>query len=277
MKIIVTHICVDLDAATACWLITKFFPGWEKAQFKFVFAGDTLDGKNPDEDKSIIHVDTGLGKYDHHQFADNNLSATKIVFEKVKIHVTKTHQIDALERMVNYVTLIDNFKEVYFNAAAADIHDFGLNRVVEGIRHVLRTDEERLKAIFIVLDGIYQNFLNKIRAEAEIRQGLIIKTKWGKGLALETKNEEVVKLALKMGYKIVIRKDPDKGHVRIKAFPEKQIDLRNLFEKIIEIDKKGTWFFHSSGKLLLNGSSKNPKATPTKLSIPKIIEIINEL
>jgi len=277
MKTIVTHVSVDLDGATACWLIHKFLPGWENIEYKFVSAGTTLDDKNPDEDKSIIHVDTGLGKYDHHQFANNDLSATKLVFERIKIHLSKSHQIAALTRMVEYVTLIDNFKEVYFSDPISDIHDFSLHQVVEGLKHVLKTDDERLKFIFIILDGVYQNFLNKVRAEEEIRQGLIIKTRWGKGLAIETRNEEAVKLALKMDYKIVIRRDPQKGFVRIKAYPEKQIDLGLLYEKIKELDQKGTWFLHSSRKLLLNGSAKNPKAIATKLSLPKIIEIIKEL
>ncbi len=277
MKTIVTHISVDLDAATACWLIHKFLPAWEKAEFKFVPAGSTLDDRQPDEDKSILHVDTGLGRFDHHQYPDNNLSASKLVFEKVKVYVTRPNQLDALNRIVEYVTLIDNFKEVYFTDAAGDIHDFSLHQVIEGLKHVVKADGERLSIIFLLLDGVYQNFLNKVRAEVEIRQAMIIKTKWGKGLVLETKNEEAVKLALKMGYKIVIRRDPDRGFVRIKAFPEKEIDLTAVYQKIKMIDQKGTWFLHASGKLLLNGSSKNPKAIPTKLSLTRVIEIIRDL
>ena len=67
MKIIVTHFSPDLDAITSIWLIKKFLPGWQDAEVQFAPAGKALDNRSPDENPDIIHVDTGLGKFDHHQ------------------------------------------------------------------------------------------------------------------------------------------------------------------------------------------------------------------
>ncbi|KKT31227.1 MAG: Carboxyl-terminal protease [Candidatus Nomurabacteria bacterium GW2011_GWD1_44_10] len=48
-------------------------------------------------------------------------------------------------------------------------------------------------------------------------------------------------------------------------------------DQILKIDKKGSWFFHISEHMLLNGSSGNPKLVPTSLSLNKIIEIVKSI
>ena len=67
MKIIVTHKACDLDAIASSWIIKRFLPGWENAEFQFVPAGGKLKGKYIREgeiiervgDHDVIHVDTG--------------------------------------------------------------------------------------------------------------------------------------------------------------------------------------------------------------------------
>jgi hypothetical protein len=48
MKTIVTHMSVDLDAVTSAWLVRKYFPGWQEAQFAFVPIEQTLNNLPPD-------------------------------------------------------------------------------------------------------------------------------------------------------------------------------------------------------------------------------------
>ena len=80
-----------------------------------------------------------------------------------------------------------------------------------------------------------------------------------------------------MGFSLVIRRDPEKGGVRIKTHPLTEFSLKKLHQKILKLDKKGSWYFHPSGRLLLNGSSKNPTLTPTSLTLNKIIEIVKSV
>jgi len=128
-----------------------------------------------------------------------------------------------------------------------------------------------------------QKFIeNRIWAENEIEEkGVKFETKWGKGLGLETINDTVVKLAQLMGYVVVVRKDPRKGYVRIKARPDeigkKGLDLTLVSEKLKKMDPQATWFLHVSGKMLLNGTPKNPKMKPSKLSLQEIIEVLREI
>ena len=76
---------------------------------------------------------------------------------------------------------------------------------------------------------------------------------------------------------MVVRKDPRKGYVRIKARPESKVDLTLVFEKLSKMDPDATWFLHISKKMLLNGSVKNPKMRPTKLKLGDIIKVLEGL
>jgi len=143
---------------------------------------------------------------------------------------------------------------------------------------VINHDEAKLmEIIFLLLESALIVFKNKVNAEEEINRGFVFKSYLGRSLALESKNEEAVKLALKKGFTLVIRRHPEVGFTRIKTIPEKKYSLRPIYEKILEVDKKGSWFFHISGHMLLNGSSGNPKLIPTTLSINKIIEIVKAI
>ena len=277
MKFIVTHFSPDLDAITACWLIRRFLPSWEKAEIKFVAAGKTFQNKPPDSNPNIIHVDTGMGKFDHHQNAVYTCATKKVfLFLKRKGYIAKK-DVSPLERMVEIVNQIDHFKEVNFVNPTADIYDFSLHQMIEGAKSILQNNKKLVEYFLVSLDAIFQIFKNKVKAEKEIKSGLIFYNRWGKSLAIESKNEEVIKLALKMGFAIVIRKDPEKGFLRIKARPQKNIDLTPVYQAIKKIDQKGSWFLHSEKTMLLNGSSKNPNLIPTPLSLKKIVEIIKNL
>ncbi|MFN4213065.1 MAG: chromate resistance protein ChrB domain-containing protein, partial [Microgenomates group bacterium] len=129
MKYIVTHLSADLDSITSCWLIKRFLPGWKKAKIILVPAGSTLNNKPADDNPEVIHVDTGLGRFDHHQ-TDEFTCATKKVFEYLQEKkYLKKNQIKPLERIVEFVNLIDHFQEVYFPQAENDRYDFSLHQI----------------------------------------------------------------------------------------------------------------------------------------------------
>ncbi|MEO6508511.1 MAG: hypothetical protein ABIO02_01030 [Patescibacteria group bacterium] len=278
MKTLVTHISPDMDAATSVWLILKYLPGWKDAQLAFVPTGSTLNGMQPDADPDIIHVDTGLGKFDHHQFKAE-LSASLIIFRYLRKNNHIPHyDVEALERLATFVNKIDNFGEVYFPDATADVYDFTIYQLVEGLKPTMPGNEDLIHFVSSALEGILQVLKNKIRAEKEIPQGMDIETSWGKALVIESKNEELVKLAQKKGYKLVARRDPVRGFIRIKCIPDDKYDLSKLHERILETDKTGTWFLHASKHMLLNGSSKNPDFfKPSSLKLQDLIELIREI
>lgn len=303
MKIVVTHTSPDWDAIGSVWLIKKYLPGWSEASVKFVPAGQRIegstikDGDNPIEkmgEDEVVHVDTGLGPLDHHQTGDQNVCGTSRVWDYVREesrkaghNLTKEHE-EAVSRIVKIIVDIDHFKEVFWASPDADYHEFSLLGVLDGLK-LLKPDEDDYYATFGIecLDALMHQFENRIWAENEIKEhGVKFETKWGKGLGFETLNDTVIKLSQKMGYIIVVRKDPRKGYLRIKARPvskeerengKEDIDLTPVYDMVMEKDPKATWFLHVSKKMLLNGTPKNPKMIPSKLSLDEAIEILKSI
>ena len=150
-------------------------------------------------------------------------------------------------------------------------------------------DDYYVEFVSKCLDAVLHEFENRIWAEKEIKEnGTIFETRYGKGIGFETINDSVIKLAQKMEYVVVVRKDPRKGYVRIKAMPSSEtrnskletrndIDLTLVYEKLSKMDPDATWFLHISKKMLLNGSVKNPKMRASKLSLSDIIGVLERI
>lgn len=318
----------DWDAIGSVWLLRKFLPGWEGAEVKFVPAGQRL-GRGPVEllshptsshslraldgspsplatpqeviekigDDEVITVDTGLGPLDHHQTQDVNTSGTSLTWDYVRSEIEKfggsltPEHTEAVSRIVKIIVDTDHFKEVYWKDAAADYHEFSLLGLLEGLKQLKQgQDTEYVNFGIVCLDAMVHTFENRIWAEKEIKEkGIEFKTKYGKGMGFETLNDTVLKLAQKMGYVLVVRKDPRKGYVRIKALPfsedqksniknqKDSIDLTLAYEQLKKTDPDATWFLHISKKMLLNGTPKNPKMRPTKLKLSDIIKVLEKI
>jgi len=294
MKIIVTHTSPDLDAIVSAWLISKFLPGWDSAKFEFVPAGDRIHEKSTTDKiienidgNEVIHVDTGLGPLDHHHLQTEEESAASLTWKYVK----KFHKHDdekwefrekAIERIVKIVVQVDHFKEIFWKDPTNDYYDFSFVGIIDGLK-LEKPNDDRFYIEFgiICLNAIFHEFENKAWAESEIKnRGIEFETRFGKGIAVETVNDTVIKLSQKMGYQLAVRKDPRKGYVRIKARPSDNgngVDLTNIYEKIKKIEPEATWFLHINKKMLLNGTPKNKRMEASKLSLNQIIEILKSI
>lgn len=285
MKTIITHIAPDVDAVTSVWLLKRFLPGWEKADVGFVVAGKTMNDDPPDADPEILHVDTGMGTLDHHQ-TDEYTCAAKRTMEYISKQITdnkkqkKKHNFpdEALERLVEVVNDIDHFKEASYPNPAADFYDFGLVGILDGWKLIFAQENEKIVELsLLLLDGIYKKFQDKVWAQEEIKvNGVEFETAWGKGMAVETVNDEVVRMAQRMGYTLAIRKDPKKGFVRIKTLPDSPADLTHTYQKLKKLDPDATWFLHASKRMLLNGSVKNPDSRPSKMTLREIVDVVKK-
>lgn len=295
MKTIVTHKRPDVDAVTATWLLKTFFSGWHEAVIAFVPAGSTLEDRPADSDLDKIHVDTGLGRFDHHQ-SNADTCASKLVFEYLmeekgsnvgekdnNSRPAHDHwNEEALERLVRVINDIDHFRQVYWPEPDSDRYDLGFEAILDGWKLIATErgedgDLEIMEKGFQLLDALYRIFINKVWAEKELLEKKIeFATPWGKGIALETFNDDCLTLALKKGWAIALRKDPHKGYVRIKSRPGKKVDLKKTQQELRKLDPEATWFLHASHEMLLNGSSKNPEMKVTKLSLEEIIDTLKK-
>src|SRR6266496_4090471 len=98
---IVGHLAPDLDCLTAIWILIRF-DNAASAELEFVPAGTTWQQQPVDSNPHIIHVDTGGGRYDHHQRPSRTLCAAELVRRAI------APRDPALERMVRQVGQIDN-------------------------------------------------------------------------------------------------------------------------------------------------------------------------
>lgn len=301
MKIIVTHAAPDWDAISSVWLLKTYLAGWQEAAVKFVPAGQRLpkslghnadDATNPIEimgEDEVIHVDTGLGPLDHHQTSDQKVCAATRTWDYVQEHwkkagtEMKAENVEAIDRVVNFVLSNDHFREVFWADPMADHHEFTLIGLLDGLK-LAKPDQDDYYVVFGMecLNAMVHTFESRIWAEKEIADnGLHFPIRAGKAIAFETLNDNVIKLAQKMGYLLVVRKDPRKGYVRIKVRPasskEDDLDLTLAYEKLSKIDPEATWFLHVSKKMLLNGTPKNPKMIPTRLSLQQIVDVLKSL
>jgi len=317
MKLIVTHKASDLDAVASSWIIKRFLPGWENAEHRFVPAGEKLAGKylrkgeiierialGDGAEADVIHVDTGMDSLDHHQIASDDVCATSLSFDYVLEHNENLkkdeNKVEALKRLVEFAIDDDHFQEVFYDNPTADVYDFSIVGLIHGIKLLYPKDDISVMNFSLdALDSAFHYFENKVWAEREIKEkGIRFDTKWGKGLAIETLNDTVMKLGQTMGYVITVRKDPETGSVRVKARPKKRksirgiksikgikgdtfedinVDLTEVYEKLAKMDPDATWFLHISKRMLLNGSSKNPTMKGSSLTLDQVVEVLQNI
>ena len=284
IKLLVAHENPDMDAIAAMWLFKRFGEsGFDGAEYYFVHAGDRVDSetmmaKSVTEDE-IVHVDTAMGRFDHHQ-PGNTLrdSATLRVYAYLCEKFQDLNQDEALKRVVDFVNETDHFASYYWPEVDNDRYMFMMEEILSGLRSSEHfTDREVVEFGMLCYDGVYTSMKIRVKAEEDLRdKSSEFESMWGRGLAIENKNDEVIKLGQKKGYVVVVRKDEVNGAIRIKTAPDEAISLKHIYEQIKKLDTEGTWYYHPSGHMLINGSRKHSGQIPTKLTLQEVVDLIKK-
>lgn len=288
-KLIVTHHAPDLDAIGSVWILKRFdTQHYGHAKVAFVNPGETLPeneaAKLGFEASQVVHVDTGQGEFDHHQpeRGQQFICASSLVHDHVcKVHPELKNDL-TLQTIVDFITEIDHFGEIYWPEAGHTRYAFMLPEILRGVESTdPHDDDSQLHFGLKALDYSYANLNLLLRAKSLLEEkakkfSFTVEGEHIEGLSIETENDETIKVAQKDGYKLVIRKDPMGGHIRIKARPDATFDLKPLHNVILKHDDVGTWYYHSSGKMLLNGSSKHRDQKPSPLTVSEIVKFIQE-
>lgn len=275
-KLIVTHSSPDFDGIPAIWILKKFHPEFANARVEFVPAGTAYNNEAVDSKEDVVHVDTGMGKFDHHQ-SDNFTCGVQLVYEWL-VREGYIKDDEALSRMVNIFTEIDHAWDSFkWPDPASDRWEFNLHNVLVGWKMLYARDVQKYIDLTIQgLEAVYILMQQKVKAEEEVEKGQKFETRWGRGVAIYSANDSVLDAAIKSGYALVVRKDPAKGYIRVTGSNEHKVDLGKAYEIFKKADGGATWFLHASGKLLRNGSTKNPTMRPTKLQLDEIVSILEK-
>ncbi len=277
-KTIVTHYSPDFDGIPAIWLLKKFHPEFKGAKVAYVPAGEATYNSEPvDSNPDVVHVDTGGGKFDHHQTDDFTCGA-KLVYEWLVKEGYVKGDDEALARLVEIVTQLDHGWDTYkWCERADDRYEFSIHNILVGWKILNpRQDETYIEWTINALEATYKLLQLKIQAEKEIEGGLKFQTKWGRGVAVYGANDSILDVAIKNDYALVVRKDPARRFVRITGSNKFNVDLTRAYEMFKEKDPEATWFLHASKVLLRNGSSRNPTMKATKLTIEEVVAILEK-
>lgn len=282
-RLIVTHHAPDLDAIGSTWLLKRFAAqDYADARVAFVNPGDTITLSEAEEYGAqlheVTHVDTGFGEFDHHQpdKAKQRICASSLVYDYLCGLHPDLKDDKALQVLIEYITQIDHFEEIFWPEAKEHRTMFMIHELIKG--HELfdpHNDESQLYFGFDCLNNAYAIITQQLKAEEIIQEkGQKFYIKYGECLALNTSNDDTIKLGQKQGFILVVRKDPKLGSIRIKIRPDAPFDLTPVYEQIKTLDQTGTWFYHGSGRMLLNGSTKDRNQKPSPLSLNQVVEII---
>lgn len=239
------------------------YAGAAEAELQFVPAGQTLNGAPPDADSAIIHVDTGGGRFDHHQRASVDLCAAELVRRAVAPNDLP------LQRMVQQVCQIDNAR-----ASAGDSAFFNINALIAGYNLLFPNRPHHVaSAMTPNLDAWYEHESRQIRLEQAFIHRLEFDTPWGLGIAMESDEGGSSKLAYGRGAVLYAYRDGN-GWMGVAAQSRSQVDLSHVYGNLRHIDAHADWYLHPNKRLLLCGTPKAPPHTPSRLSLVELVEVI---
>lgn len=278
-KMIVTHIHPDLDAIMAVWLLVRFDQSrYGDAQLEFVPAPSTYKNLPPDNNPDVVHVDVGMGKFDHHRPGGFATCAAKLVWEELVAEDLVASTDEPLKQMIAIALEIDTFADCYWPGTDSPRMAFMLHEIIPALHRLqIYQDEAVTRMVFGYLDGAYQRLKDWEKSREAILEGEEFESVWGKGIVVKTSADDASKIAQKMGYEIVVLEDTKYGYLKVKTAPAVKLPLSSLYDKIAERENRNRWVYHNSGHMLFSGSDKGRMREPTELRLSDLLEMISAL
>jgi hypothetical protein len=259
---IVGHLAPDLDCLTAIWIYMRF-AGAVGADLAFVPAGTTLNNLPADADPSIIHVDTGNGRFDHHRPGAQAACAAELVRRSVR------PDDRALERMVRQVGQLDAA-----SAPAGAQGYFGINALIGGYNLLFPNRPHHVAyAMLPNLDAWYEHEVRQLRLEVAFERRLEFETPWGLGIAMESEDGGSSKLAYGRGAVLYAYRDGH-GWMGVAAQARSDVDLSPVYLDLRTLDTGADWYLHPNKRLLLCGTPKAPPQIPSRLTLEELVRVI---
>jgi len=256
---IVTHKKPDFDSIVAIWMLKRFC-AMENDDVIFIEFNKQLKSKY----NEAIYVDIGGGEFDHHHRKDF-VSAATLVLEKFNLQ-----QNSVLKRLADIARRIDH--GLTDNSTRRIIN---LINIIDGLNKLYPDDPTKVMTIvFDCLDAIYKKASQSIHFKEEFLKGVKFRSKWGRGIGLETHNTEIRGYCHRKGYIIFVYVDPVTNYRGFAAPGGKGIDFSGVYKKLKSIEPDAEWYLHFSKDLLICGSNKAVNNKLSKLSLHELIDLV---
>lgn len=263
MKILVTHINPHLDDICAIWLFKKFQPDFKDAKVEFISASHTKDNEQADDK---VFLGTGGGQFDEHK-EGLDTCAGSLVYEYLKEQgfIPQGSTKKALEKLVNWNRLIDTGK-----APNNQFDEFSVQSFIRTKDNSSDTSGKSTELGSEILDRVLEVLKRKEQSILDFEKAIEFQSKFGKSYAVisETVDREFCR---EQDGQLYLMYDP---RYRSVQFFSNDLDLKEIYTKVKELDPQASWFLHQSHHMVICGSSSAPDSKLTELSLEELIEAV---
>jgi hypothetical protein len=298
-RVVVTHIRPDTDAWLCIWAVSKYMllqDDESELKIEFVRAGEQMPPKAMQayvrQGYSVLHVDTGLGRFDQHGKELGRTSSFAMLATALDIQ----HEPDIVH-LLELANATDSAEAL----DPTSIHF--LFKSLPSYYYDMTTKESDwgkvLDVVTTVLDSMAGQWRAHAKSKAKFDPSVIQKTASGKNIAVLPGKASQREAAFGAGADIVLFTEPQKAggsYIMVQAHRNAEaVDVR--LNKAIaelrrrEIERRGQtvndhdytaighvegapgWYLHDSGKLFACGTRAHP-LSPHEMTRLKVAEIV---
>lgn len=264
---LITHVRPHLDEICAIWLMRRFA---DAAGSEVSFVQNSTRPDDVDKDPEVVYIGVGRGKYDEHRGVMGECAASLVWKDLRGPLIAPETTKKAIDGLVAWVLAED------LGQLKAEPHrEFSVPQMIDGV-YALNGKDSHASLDFGMqaLDALFEGQLNRVKLLEDWEQREEIASPFGRGVALMTDAERVDDYAYGLGFDFVIVMNHAGTYRTFRARPEADVDFTPVAEKLEEIDPGANWFLHHSKRLLILGGDHQPDATPSRLGLGELAELV---
>jgi hypothetical protein len=212
----------------------------------------------------VLHVDTGGGRFDHHNEQGYDTCAAELVRQAIAPNDPVLERITAQVTRIDQADVPRNKRAVFFNVT--DLIN-GYNSLFPNRPHHVA------EAMMPNFDAWYEHEARQMRLERAFSRRLEFSTPWGLGIAMQSEEGASSRLAFQQGAVLYAYRD-GRGYMGIAAQSRSHVDLEPVYRALKRVDGEADWYLHPNHRLLLCGTPKAPPRHYSHLSLEELVDVI---
>ncbi len=267
MKALITHLRPHLDDICGLWLLKRYFPEARDASIDFIPTNER--GGDVTDDPEVAYIGVGRGRFDEHK-GDVGECATTLVYKEVAPHIADTLEKRAVEKIVEWV-----FQEDTGRLGTIPYRAFTVPSIIEGYFDGHDRDSHATTEFgFAMLDALIVMQRNQVLLEDDWKNRIEFDSRFGRAVAIVGNSRQMDSYAYAQGFPLVVIMQPGGTYHTIRASAASNTDLTTVYEELHRREPEASWYFHHSKKMLICGGDHALTATPSKLSLQELIDLL---